>query len=318
MNSGANAHKNTKYLAILFGGGTFNVIDLGGNGWSMVRIQNALAAAGYANAEIQALFTGGAKAAKAVNLNNIGADTTFKDMAAAWKFVKTKTDADTQIFYWSNWGHGTTWTDAAGKNKFKDAQAAKKGLAFTMDLSDAASQVFLDNLVDTYNYWATNGNDPATLPYFEVVSDLAVSNLSVTLNNQALTQTTNNVMDVLDDGTEIKYEYRFAMAQSDILLLSGSNQLVLDYTSGGSTNGDLSFLEAGPALGDFANGPALQAIGVINIVPSPTGPILMWAGGWILQSAPAVEGPWTDATGAASPYTPSDSLPQEYFRLREP
>jgi len=45
-----------------------------------------------------------------------------------------------------------------------------------------------------------------------------------------------------------------------------------------------------------------------------------WVGGGtsILQSAPAVNGPWTDVPGpVASPYTIATTGPQKYFRLRE-
>ncbi|HEV2454534.1 MAG TPA: DUF2341 domain-containing protein, partial [Verrucomicrobiae bacterium] len=45
--------------------------------------------------------------------------------------------------------------------------------------------------------------------------------------------------------------------------------------------------------------------------------ILTWANG-VLQSAPTVTGPYTDVTGATSPYTAIPSLTQQYFRLRLP
>jgi hypothetical protein len=293
---------STKYLAIVFGGSTAEP----GNFNSCNRIHNALVAAGYVAAELRELYTG-----LAAPLN-----TTFKGMAAAWAFVKTKTDTDTQIFYWNSWGHGTTWLDAAGKKKFRDAQAAKKGVAFNLDLSDDASQVFLANLVTVYNFWAGNEANQANLPYFEVVSDLNVTNLTVVLNGDPLPLIGFNVLDVLDDGTELKYEYRFAMAASDILGLSASNELIIDYSTGGSPDGDLSFLLAGPALGDFAGALTLPAPNVLAIVPGDTGGILCWTGSGILQSAPSLDGPWNDITGATSPYVVGYDLPQQFFRLR--
>jgi hypothetical protein len=43
--------------------------------------------------------------------------------------------------------------------------------------------------------------------------------------------------------------------------------------------------------------------------------VLTWTAG-VLQSAPAVTGPYTDATGATSPYTNSASGAQQFFRVR--
>jgi hypothetical protein len=43
--------------------------------------------------------------------------------------------------------------------------------------------------------------------------------------------------------------------------------------------------------------------------------ILTWTNG-VLQSAPAVTGPYTDVTSGTSPYAVTPSLSQQYFRLR--
>ena len=45
--------------------------------------------------------------------------------------------------------------------------------------------------------------------------------------------------------------------------------------------------------------------------------LLTWTNG-VLQSAPAVTGPYSDVSGASNPYTAVPSLSQQYFRLRVP
>ncbi len=45
--------------------------------------------------------------------------------------------------------------------------------------------------------------------------------------------------------------------------------------------------------------------------------VLKWAeGSAVLQSAPTLTGPWTDVTGAASPYTIVPAASQQFFRYR--
>jgi hypothetical protein len=45
--------------------------------------------------------------------------------------------------------------------------------------------------------------------------------------------------------------------------------------------------------------------------------ILNWGGGFVLQSATNLQGPYSDVTNAASPYTNQSQLPREFFRLRQ-
>jgi hypothetical protein len=154
------------------------------------------------------------------------------------------------------------------------------------------------------------------LPYFEVVSDLP--ELTIRLNNLPLTQTGSNVLDVLADGTELKYEYRFALSQSDVLLLGTNNLLNIDYNNGGSTNDDLSFLMAGPALGDFANGlPGVLPPGIIKFNHGANNLNLTWPDSGTLQSAAEVLGPWSDVVGATNSYSAPFDAPRKFFRLRQ-
>lgn len=46
-------------------------------------------------------------------------------------------------------------------------------------------------------------------------------------------------------------------------------------------------------------------------------PVVIWTGG-VLQSAPNVTGPYTDMTGATSPYTNTPSAAQQFYRVRIP
>jgi len=45
---------------------------------------------------------------------------------------------------------------------------------------------------------------------------------------------------------------------------------------------------------------------------------LFWSSPFILQAAPVVTGPWADVAGATSPFTPTTTSPQRFFRLRLP
>jgi hypothetical protein len=44
---------------------------------------------------------------------------------------------------------------------------------------------------------------------------------------------------------------------------------------------------------------------------------LSWPSGWFLQSATDVTGPYQDVLEASSPYPPSMTKQQEFFRLRQ-
>jgi uncharacterized repeat protein (TIGR03803 family) len=75
---------------------------------------------------------------------------------------------------------------------------------------------------------------------------------------------------------------------------------------------------AGGGLGDgviFALN--LAASPLLTIQAAGTAVVLQWsASGFTLQSAPAATGPYTNLTGAASPYTNSVSSKQQFFRLQ--
>jgi hypothetical protein len=45
---------------------------------------------------------------------------------------------------------------------------------------------------------------------------------------------------------------------------------------------------------------------------------MTWSSPYLLQTAPAVTGPWLDVGGATSPYSRATSLPKQFFRLRSP
>jgi hypothetical protein len=70
---------------------------------------------------------------------------------------------------------------------------------------------------------------------------------------------------------------------------------------------------------------AILPTGEVVPAPRPTllssrngsGLILNWNGGFILQSATNVQGPYSDVTSATSPYTNKPLLPQQFFRLRQ-
>ena len=58
---------------------------------------------------------------------------------------------------------------------------------------------------------------------------------------------------------------------------------------------------------------------LLRITQSGTSMVLSWdAPGWVLQQANTVLGPYTDVTGATSPYTVNPPLgPAKFYRLRQ-
>ncbi len=59
-------------------------------------------------------------------------------------------------------------------------------------------------------------------------------------------------------------------------------------------------------------------VNVIELRQSGANTYLLWAVEGILQSAPQIKGPWTNVSGATSPYPMIiGSQPEQYFRVEE-
>jgi hypothetical protein len=75
-------------------------------------------------------------------------------------------------------------------------------------------------------------------------------------------------------------------------------------------NVGLPFGGSAPSLG------ALEPL-FLGLTSQPGGLQITWLGSATLQTATAVNGPWSDLTGAASPCPVTNSAPQQFFRLKQ-
>ncbi|HSU56564.1 MAG TPA: immunoglobulin domain-containing protein, partial [Candidatus Dormibacteraeota bacterium] len=110
------------------------------------------------------------------------------------------------------------------------------------------------------------------------------------------------------------FTYQWRLNGTNIAGATGSslNWSGLDFTNAGL----YSVVVTGPG------GSVTSGIAVVNVLPvltSQTGGkrmILSWPGQFVLQSADAVAGPYTDVPAATSPYLTRMTGPQKFFRLR--
>ncbi len=63
---------------------------------------------------------------------------------------------------------------------------------------------------------------------------------------------------------------------------------------------------------------ANDSAGWLSIQPAGPGEVwVSWFGNGVLQSAPAVTGPWTDVTNAATPLLIKPLVSMQFYRLRQ-
>jgi len=63
--------------------------------------------------------------------------------------------------------------------------------------------------------------------------------------------------------------------------------------------------------------PVTPDVNVIEIKQTGSGTFLLWAVDGVLQTAPQIQGPWTNVAGASSPYEMMPgSQPEQYFRVQ--
>ncbi|MGH7178807.1 MAG: PEP-CTERM sorting domain-containing protein, partial [Tepidisphaeraceae bacterium] len=149
----------------------------------------------------------------------------------------------------------------------------RKGTAFLSAFNDTPEWTeFFEDFQETYTFWNDLGESDA-LPYFEIVSDLPLEEPSVNVNGFDLPLAGSDEMDVLDDGSEMRYDYRFSISLAAFTsIVAGNNSLEIDYLAGGSANGDLDFMMAGFTLGEAANGLSVpEPVGGIGLLFSSIG-----------------------------------------------
>jgi hypothetical protein len=109
----------------------------------------------------------------------------------------------------------------------------------------------------------------------------------------------------------------------------GSHQLLFGNNSSGLTPAQLHQIQFANPSGFPAGVYPAQMLATGEVVPAPQPPTLLssrsrnglvlnWSGGFVLQNATNLQGPYSDVTNATSPYTNLDfKLPQQFFRLRQ-
>ncbi len=287
--------QGTKYRAILFGGSTqldfgpalkvgnlpnqgilnYQFGNLAVNYNTLLRMRDNLLAAGFTDDEMYIMYPGGhvrdgnnKPTGKIYNGGPampdwIDAGTRYNDLTAAWAtWMKGQTDQNTQIFYWSSWGHGNALPDAKAQANAKNQKIPKAGLGVKFSMDTDLATTMLD-VFAAYNGdpAAPDGGNP--LPYFTVETSVLVPQFSVTLNNAPLALRDFSP----DPNVAGAYRYKFDLSLSDLAMLKSPDEdtIVVNYDFGGSDGGlydqfaDFITL-MGPTPGDFANGAGLAAV----------------------------------------------------------
>jgi hypothetical protein len=287
--------QGTKYRAILFGGSTqldfgpaLKVGNLGNvpaqnyqfgnlavNYNTLLRTRDNLLAAGYTDDEMWIMYPGG----QARDGNNkptgklylggpaipdwVDAGTRYNDLTAAWAtWMKGQTDLNTQIFYWSSWGHGNALPDAKAQANAKGQKIPKAGAGVKFSMDAGLATTMLD-VFDIYNGAATTPDGGNPLPYFEVDTSVLVPQFSISLNNSLLA-----LRDLSPDPDVAgAYRYKFDLSPADLASLSSIAEptVVVNYNFNGADGGQYDqfadFITLmGPTPGDFANGLGLASV----------------------------------------------------------
>ena len=270
--------QNQQYLAIVFGGST--QLDFGpalltnppprgpryANGnlavnWNnLLRIHDALLAAGYAEADMFIMYPGGHQAGTIYAggpaiPNWVDAGTRPRDLDFAWRnWLANRVTNRTQVYYWSSWGHGNRQLDVRAK-RAAQAQGIPRGQAFAFDMEPG----FAAQLGQIFDHFNPNGGEGAEgTPEFEVITSIPLPWISITVNGIPLTPLPP-IYDPFGDGSEHHYKFSIPRVVADSLRFGGVHTLVVDYPFEFGEEGLDFILQMGPTLGPLANGPTLSS-----------------------------------------------------------
>jgi hypothetical protein len=98
-------------------------------------------------------------------------------------------------------------------------------------------------------------------------------------------------------------------------LVRGDNVIAAEVKQVNSTSTDITFgLELIADLTECGS----EEAAVLTYARTDTGLILSWsASGYVLEQATALTGPWTQVTGAVSPYPVKPTAPVTFYRLKK-
>jgi hypothetical protein len=288
-----NPVKSDQYLAILYGGSTS--LDLGfslptippippalpipipgawGVNWNTLnRTRDSLLAAGYTDDDMYILYPSfinpqtGMKFAVQPNGQPLPAwvdgDTTSAELKSAFDtWLKPKVTPQTQLFFWSSWGHGVEIFDWVGW-LFNRAGNLLNGV----NLSVETDRDFAERLRTVFNHYNPGVVEGAAgTPLVEVTTSQFVSNLEVYLAGASQPLTLHDSIDVSGNGSE--YQNYFALSRSDMEALlanctptacSIDLKISVPSLAPGFNLSNL-IVQMGPTLGDFANGLAMAPV----------------------------------------------------------
>jgi hypothetical protein len=208
-----------KYLAIIFGGSE----NISANYNSVSRIYSNLKDRGYKDEEIYLMYPENTKpnGTPLPVTWHVDAGTTYDDMSNAWKWVKNRTDSDTQVYYWSSICHGCREESPF----FPFELPVPPVVTIDYDLTDD----FVKLVKDMFYFFDDIPDVIGGKPYFQVIAPDPVLGLSVVLNDKSLT--------FLDDtvhlaGADTYYMYKFALDQIDIGNLQTGNSIEFNWMLG--------------------------------------------------------------------------------------
>ena len=247
------------YLAVLWGGSGGDWRDIRANYNSLGRIHADLMARGYTSDEIYLTYpsntnpSGGAMPASWV----VDDGTIFQDMQDAWSWVHQNTDANTQIYFWSNICHGKDTEDVVGMILDDYGEDVECGKPYGFGLTEG----FVDDVKELHAFHGGgDGTDPGQ-PYFQVISSQPAAGLIVLLPGKALP-----LLEIgdLSSGQSSQHMHKVALDETDIANLDTTGNMVM-FDCGPS---QVEFIMAGVTTGDQANG-----------VPEPASLLVLVGGG---------------------------------------
>jgi hypothetical protein len=237
--------QSDRYRAILFGGFEEKKAEqILGNFNSLVRVHADLLARGFTETEMYIMYQGGknGKAPDGSALPTwIDDDATAAAMKRAFTDYKNSATAKTQFLYWSGPNHGGRSND---EKAMRSNAAALSGTTYPYDTDPA----WIDELKNVYDVFASEPVDGQSVrvPYYSMTATENIPDLTLTLNGMPLS--TFSISDLWGDGSE--WQYKFLLTQSDLNMLSASNDIRYDWTSGSS---QLDVLIGGLVDGDSPN-----------------------------------------------------------------
>jgi hypothetical protein len=210
------------------------------------------------------------------------------------------------------------WNASSLATGYNVKRSTVNGGLYTKVAGNVALTNYTDtSLVNGTNYFyvvtATNNAGESANSLQAVATPVAPPSINTQPQSQTVDQGASAAFNVAADSTApLSYQWQFngvniSGATTNSLLLenvqpaNAGNYVVMISNYGGSVTSSNAFLTVRPVLAAVQAGNNL---------------IITWSGSYTLQSATNAAGPYLDVTGATSPYTNANVMPQQFYRLR--